>query len=197
MVTITLSNPVLHVFHSKWRIIHNLCVSYLELGPVIIALRKWWIYYFSLKVSTVTHTEIAHAGFYSWASSFQNFIYWYRCLSFLTAIKSQIYRLQSLEVSSFCVHFLLFLSPTPPPPPPSLGFHEARRGGARPRCHPGPLLRSGPLGGATSGSAPATSSQLLWRDACEPATSGAQQPDEPPVPCCYCRRRGCSGAGGF
>lgn len=41
MVTITLSNPVLHVFHSKWRIIRDLCVSHLELGPVIIiALRK-------------------------------------------------------------------------------------------------------------------------------------------------------------
>ncbi len=48
----------------------------------------------------------------------------------------------------------------------SLGFHEARRGCVRPRQHPGSLLCWRPLGVATSRSTLATSSQLLWRDAC-------------------------------
>lgn len=48
----------------------------------------------------------------------------------------------------------------------SLGFHEARRGCVRPHRHPGSPLCWWPLGIATSRRTSATSSQLLWGDAC-------------------------------
>lgn len=80
----------------------------------------------------------------------------------------------SLNSSARCIHPLRapllqdcgrltarFLSPLS-----SLGFHEVRRGCVRPRQHPGSPLCWRPLGVATSRSTSATSSQLLWRDAC-------------------------------
>lgn len=73
----------------------------------------------------------------------------------------------------------------------SLGFHEARRGCARPHQHPGSMLRWWPLGVAVSRRTSATSSQLLWRDACSqnPIKHSSQTN-------LRYRARQCSGAGG-
>lgn len=73
----------------------------------------------------------------------------------------------------------------------SLGFHEARRGCARPRRHPGSLLRWWPLGVARSRRTSATSSQLLWRDACSQHTTERSSQTN-----LRCHAAHCSGAGG-
>lgn len=176
MVITTLSKLVFHVFHSKWHIVHHLCVSYLELGPVIIlALRKWCIYYFWM-VFTETHTEreTALVGFYFWASSVQNFIYWSWMLLLFNSNKvSQIWT-SSLQVPSFCVR--------PPPIFIRLSWSEARLCETSLPPRP-PCCVWGPW--AVPRAAAPWRPLLGSRD----EMPASQQPDKPPLRCCCC----CSG----